>query len=203
MKGLFRANFTQSPLIEVHGEEFHHIKNVLRLKKNDQICLLDGSGISAIGTIQFLEKSHLVITYLETKFQHVLQSKKIILCPPKKEYLKECIKNFIQLGFAKIYLYKSTYSSREIYSLDKFIKLSMEQSLNPYYLEIEELTVLPKSLTIVTNQKSGQYIPTEYYLIGPEGGFTSSELEQNSFLLFPTSILTSSNAVTFLTGYLS
>lgn len=203
MKGLFRSNFTQNTLVEVSGEEFHHFKNVLRFKKNDQICLLDGKGYSAIGTIQSLEKNNLTIHYLEIIFQPVKQYKKIILCPPKKEYLKDCIKNFIQLGFSKIYLYQSTYSNKEIYSLDKVIKLAMEQSLNPYYLEIEELNTLPESITIVTNQREGEYVPTEYYLIGPEGGFSPSELKNNSLLSFPTNILTSSNAVTFLTGYLS
>ena len=203
MKGLFRTSFTTNSLVEVHGDEFHHMKNVFRLKEQDEVCLLDGKGYSSIGTIQSVEKQRIVITYTEIVFQEKKQHKKIILCPPKKEYFKECIKNFVQLGFSKVYLYKSQYSQYEFFDCGKFIKLSMEQSLNPYYLEIEELDCLPESLTLVTNQKNGQYIPTEYYLIGPEGGFSSSELEVKSILHLPTCILTTPNAVTFLTGYLS
>ncbi len=202
MKGLYKKNFRQQETILVEGEDFHHLIHVMRFREGDQICLLDGEGNKSIATIEKLSKKNFILKPKNIFFEEKKKQPKIILCVSKA--FQDCLHIAVECGLDSIYYYYSEYSQKiSLKRVGKIIKQAMEQSLNPYYLELILLDQLPSSLTICTTEKKTQFQPTDYYLIGPEGGFSEQELSQaSSFLHFSTSILKTPTALSYALGFL-
>lgn len=202
MQGLYRKDFTKESLLVIQDEDFHHLIKVLRHKEGDQICLLDGEGFKSIVRIEKLTQKSFQLCPREILFEEQKNSLKMILCLSKS--IEDCLKIAVECGLKDLYLYKSSFSQEiSLKRSDKIIKQAMEQSLNPYFLQLHFLETLPYSVTFCTNQKEGRFEKTDYYLIGPEGGFSENDLQDGkSFLKFSTSILRTPTAFSYALGFL-
>jgi len=63
MRRFFKEDLSGRPeKVELDGEEFHHLKKVLRLSTGNAVCLFNGKGLTLSGRIESLGKSSAVIT---------------------------------------------------------------------------------------------------------------------------------------------
>ena len=97
------ADFTGKQFTLTDRDELHHLRNVLRLKKNDLLMIFDGKGAEAQGMIVSVTKQQAVIQ-IQSIHQHKLREPKIILaCAlPKKSKFELIIEKATELGADEI-----------------------------------------------------------------------------------------------------
>jgi len=86
--------------IFVNGDEAHHILNVMRLKKGDEIVAFDGTEKEYTGIIEKTEGSSVVIKIKETRENHNLKNYKVTLAQaiPKRDKMDYIIQKSTELG---------------------------------------------------------------------------------------------------------
>ena len=208
----------------IEGKKAHHLLNVIRLKKQERILLLDGKGVAVEVEVSEISKKRIDLNIIKKIIhERKLLNISLAFCKTKKEAFELSLKQLIEIGVPKIYIVASEFSQKYEIKEDrlKSILVSALEQSNSYHLpEIEYLTLeelmhidgsdliyfssvgSSKGEVIVDNSK--KYI----LLLGPEGGLSSSEekeiieLKQSKILHLPTNILRTSTAVSFCTGYI-
>jgi 16S rRNA (uracil1498-N3)-methyltransferase len=85
------------------ADQFHHLKNVLRLKVNDAVAAFDSEGNEYIGNITAIEKKQAVIKVTSYGHARRRQFKVAIACAvPKGERMEDVIDQLTQLGVERI-----------------------------------------------------------------------------------------------------
>ena len=189
----------------ITGSDVHHIKDVLRMKVGDQLELLDGSGKIHISKILELKKDEIICKILSSRSEESEPKVKVTLaqCLPKAKKMDLIVQKCTELGVHKII---PALSERSIPKAEKqerwqkIAKVAAEQSGRSTIPEISPLTkfeevlktkdqfdlaLIPWELekenalkNILTtgrpeDRKTGRLL----ILIGPEGGFSRSEIE--------------------------
>jgi 16S rRNA (uracil1498-N3)-methyltransferase len=202
--------------------EYHHLVNVVRIKIGEQVLFLNGLGTTVICEVISVSKKSISFKKIETNENVRCNNLILALCQTKKDALDEIIKSSVELGFKKIYLLESDFSQRYPLNrprIDKLIVSAMEQSNNPFFLEVVEEPSF--SVFVEENKDSLIYfsasksLKAEFdnvsnkmiMLIGPEGGLSGNEeallKEYNvPFCHFDTKILRSKTAIACAAGYL-
>ena len=216
--------FTEGETIEVSNEKFHHLVNVLRVRENDEILLLNGKGKSGLSKVSRIEKKKIFLECIGVKEHQNKNQISLLLGTPKKDAFEDILRRATEIGVDKIYFFASEFSQSKIKNLERIEKLlegSMEQSNNPILPELIELKNIDEIVDISKNYNQRillSVMSTESKLslkssdsvlmaIGPEGGFSSSEesfFMNNGFqqLNLPTPILRAITAVPVALGYL-
>ncbi len=192
MKNIYYKELKQDTAsIEISGDTFHHFKNVLRGKKNEEVQVFNGSGLIGKGRVTELSKREMLITLACVDEKAPYSSPVLILGIPKKEYLESIIRSAIQIGVSKIKLVTTEYTPwkyKQYDRLDKIMEAALIQSENPYLPELEVYSSLEELLLnlseptlafstevkVNANEELGK---VENLLIGPEGGFSESEIK--------------------------
>lgn len=224
MRAIKWDSFNIGEEIEVSNEKFHHLVNVLRVRENDEILLLNGSGKKGLSKISKIEKKKIYLKCIEIKEEMSKSKISLLLGAPKKEAFEDILKRSTEIGVEKIYFFQSEYSQFKIKSLERINKIlegSMEQSNNPFLPELIELKNIEETVDIsekyshkvllsVANCESNFALSTSdtvLMAVGPEGGFSTDE--ENFFLNcgfkqlnLPTPILRAITAVPVALGYL-
>ncbi len=180
--------------IEIAGQEAHHAARVKRIRTNDHIALIDGSGTSAVGIINSItgSKSMPVISIeiqSKTNHQPISPRIEILAALPKGDRLDRMIDQLSQLGVA---LYRPLLCQRsqrkpETIRPEKLERIAIEaakQCRRPYTLDIGDPIPLQDALQdpdAFVADASGHAISTQHtrlrsvILIGPEGGWSETE----------------------------
>ncbi len=191
MRALYVQNLTCDDGVVVEGRAAHHLINVLRLKKDDEILGLDGMGTSARLKVSSVEKR---IIYFQKQAQQKSNPKHqidLVVGKVKKEALELVLKQSCELGFSKIYIVETGFSQRYKLNderIEKILISGIEQSNNLYLPEVIEvkMTDLPfeeydKIIHFSTDIEPlaivGKKLRRGLIVIGPEGGFTPDEEE--------------------------
>lgn len=199
---LYIASSIDGDSVVITGEEHHHIINVMRHSIKDQLNVTDGTGniyhteIVAIDKKQLSAKINSVLKYPPT-FQN------IIFCIPRlknNDCFEFALEKCVELGITKFIVFDSDRTVAKGNKVERWQKLltsAMKQSLqawlpNVLYLKnINELMkqdgkkyifdqkgevtfkeILNSQFSIeMTNDTNLNY----YFVIGPEGGFSSDE----------------------------
>ena len=220
MRALYLDDITND-LIELSGDKFHHLVNVVRIKQNDEILLLNGRGQSRRAIVQELKKKSLTLKS-ETIIHSVLATNlSVALGIPKKEALELSLKQAVELGAKKIYLIQSTYSQKLNLNEERRMSLlisALEQSNNHWLPEIILLDSLESFLALnckfayfssqtkrIQEEQGKGDIPT--LLIGPEAGFSEEEekllIEKANMLIhFDEAIMRTPTALACGLGFL-
>ena len=184
--------------IDAGKDASNHIKNVLRLKDNQEIKIFNGDGKEYFAKIQYKAKSLVICAYKESR--HISKNDhQIVLaqCIPNSKYMDLAIQKSTELGIDHVIPIISSRShpghhEKKMDHWNKIIIHATEQS-NGLYLPILNKAVSLEDFIYDQESKknykicfntSGRKIDandinhkSHVMLIGPEGGFDDTELD--------------------------
>lgn len=217
-----KENFDNQKLVTLNGDIAHHL-NVVRVKLNDEILILNGLGKSAEAIIISISKKEIIIEIKEVINHQQKHQISLAIALPKKDAFEDILKMATELGVNEIYPLVSDfsqYSFKQSERIDRLIESALIQSNNMFapiihpeqkldlFLENNKSPLvyfssrpLKDKLSLAKNVKC-------IILIGPEGGFSSDE--ESKILEMPnvnqihlqTPILRAPTAVATSIGYL-
>ncbi len=190
------SDFTQ-PFFEVEEEETRHLR-VLRLNDGVPMWFTDGKGSRCKGSLEW--KKHKAFVHCEeVHFEDEITPKlALVICPTKNsDRMEWLIEKAVEIGIHSVHCILCDNSERPVFKTDRLKKVAisaMKQSLKFYLPEIHELQSFsnflknpPFSKGYIAHCKSDR--PRlllknaldagvdSYICIGPEGDFTSKEIE--------------------------
>ncbi len=190
----------------IDKENVHHIRDVMRMKKGDNIILLDNSGYEYLGEIiDINNKVSLNIINKKLNNNELLTNVDIYHGLVRKEKKEETLRRLVELGCNK---YVPVMMERSIVKIDKYndniervntiIKECSEQSERAKLMEYNKAITFNEMINLKNNydylflcyEESGRsndkslndYKDSIYgkkilVLVGPEGGVSEKELE--------------------------
>lgn len=223
MRALYLEKLPSGDHCELQGDVLHHLTQVVRIKADDELLLLDGKGNKIFGKVEAVSKKTLMlaITHRETLTQESTYD--LALVVPKKDALELCLKEATELGFATIYLVRGDYSQMKIPDHDRIKNLlvsALEQSNSAFLPQIQEVSLSGiswneyqkvlwlDSQSSISEESSVTGSGKDILLVGPEAGFSPDE---RSYLLevknlervhLPTPIMRTPTAVAAGAGLL-
>lgn len=188
MRALYLENI-DTEIFEIDGEKVHHLLNVVRIKENDEILLLNGRGESRLVIVAKVHKKKISLIPITATKTYPKKRREIAIAIPKKEALELCLKQAVELAITKIYLIQSQYSQKNNLTDERVQNIlisALEQSNNHWLPEIELLNNIEEFLekeikfayfSSQTNNSKRLNLTTPdlALLIGPEAGFSSAE----------------------------
>lgn len=200
------------------GDILHHIVNVVRISKDDELLLLNGLGLKVLTTASEVAKRKVSLTFKSSENSVQDNSLDIVLGMPKRDALEVCLKEAVELGISTIYLVKSDYSQMKFMDEDRVQNLlvsALEQSNAPFIPKVVHCSWSEmnydkyKAVVMMDSQIEDKNVPPLekaingpiLLVVGPEGGFSSDErshlhsLKNVSILKLPTPILRTPTAL--------
>jgi len=192
--------------LKVEGQSVKHIRNVLRLRKGDEITVFDGSGKEYEGTIVGETPSFVIMAIQEifpskTESPLEITLAQSLLKGEKMDYL---IQKATELGVKEIFPFFSARSipllegSKRSARLRRWVKIAIEASKQcgrgvvPVIQPIQEysgllLSASQESLRLILWEREGARLrevltnfkakTKVFFMVGPEGGFSQEEVE--------------------------
>ena len=226
MRAIYSRGQSIDDTFVVDDDRATHLIKACRLKKDEEVLILDGKGSVFTSIASQISKRSLTLEVKDSQVSKKNYQIDLLLGLAKRESFELSVKNAVEIGVGQIYPFECEFQTWKIKNkerLESIVESSMIQSNNPFKTivsesvsgeDIEEIvdnydhivlaTLNNKSETILSLDKSKKYL----LVIGPEGGLSS---EEESFLLglknslainVPTNILRAPNAVSVLCGYL-
>lgn len=224
MKSLYipSAVFKIGQQIEVQDDDYHHLVVVSRIKKNEEVLLLNGSGEAFLSKIIDITKKNLKLEVSQVKTSQIRPRHSVMILIPKKESLDLMIKSCVELAVKEIILVRGDHSVERLpddRKIAKMIKQAIEQSNSYYHHRLTQAHLkefnfsLYSSVNILDlNGQEGKIKneagENELLLVGPEGGFSESEksffqtIHNAKYISFPTNILRAPTALIAGLGWL-
>jgi 16S rRNA (uracil1498-N3)-methyltransferase len=212
-------NFSLRDTLSVIGETHHHLANVIRLEKSEQVLLLNGSGGKALARVLEITKKEIQFAITEISQVSKRELYDVLILIPKREALESMLKAAVEMGVGCIYLAKGQRSPEkfpEERRVQALMQSALEQSNNPWMPEVIECVKL-SDISLVNygeilmldvaldSSKAAQKvrIPGQKTLliVGPEGGYTPEERAmvfawpQTRVVSLPTPILRAPTAL--------
>lgn len=230
MNNLFFApstDFNTDDSVEIKDQEAQHISRVLRHKVGDVIIVADGEGARFEVEILEITKKSVVGKKLTTACKALPSKKKILAMGviKKRDRLEFAIEKAVELGAWEIVLFNADHSERNRINSERLEtqiisafkqsgrswlpKLVVLNSLDEVFGHYENADFIMAHEEIeVSNQPKVLEKEHSVLLVGPEGGFSSREVELNkekggSFVSLGKNRLRAETAVVaFLSQYL-
>ena len=199
MDQFFYSNQIYEDSIILSEDEAHHALKVLRKHNGDKIVVVDGSGgwYECVIVSEEIQNCLLRIDDRREKFdlrEHYIH---IGIAPPKShDRVEWFVEKAVEIGVQEISFILTDQSERKNIKLERILKRaisSMKQSLKAYLPKINDIIPLTdfmiscsngeKYIGFVEDDESSHLFQSVNYnsdyciLIGPEGGFTSSEFK--------------------------
>ena len=184
----------------IEGEEFLHLKTVLRLKEGDDIIVLDGSSIEYVCKLTSIRKEYAIAEVLSKQECKGLPKKNIVLFQAftKREKLELIVQKAVELGISKLILFSSDFtiakdSSTKKERLDKIVRSACKQCECSIPMEIETCTFADMlknasklDIVLYANERKGEVFDFSQLanfdnigiIVGPEGGFSEKEQQK-------------------------
>ncbi len=217
-------NFVDSgDVLIITGDAAHHL-NVVRVKVQEVVLLMNGKGSIIHGEIQSISKTQVEIIIQKAMSFEPLHELSLAIANPKKDAFEDILKSAVELGIKHIYPLTSNFSQYDYAPserIQRVLESALIQSNNPFFPVIHEQQTLLNFLnihneTLVFFNSQNTYSAnknntdplSKTILIGPEGGFSPNEVMdilkyQNVLEIhLSTPILRASTAVATSVGYL-
>ena len=213
---------SDSKTILVTGESARHLQ-VVRVRVNEEILVLNGEGLTASTKVGNISKSEIELIVESIALANPTHEISLAIAMPKKEAFEDLLKMAIELGVRNIYPLSSEFSQYDYVAndrIERIIESALIQSNNPFSPKIHsqinlnaflEQIEMPLYFFNSKNDQSGKaekISGAKTVLIGPEGGFSAGEVSQilklpNAYSIhLPTPILRAPTAVASSIGYL-
>jgi 16S rRNA (uracil1498-N3)-methyltransferase len=186
------------PEVKINEDEQAHILKVLRMKSGEEIFVTDGKGNLAQGNL-VLEGKKASLDILNIKKNSPLFSPKlhIAIAPTKNlDRIEFFVEKATEMGISEITFLQTEKTERKFLNLEKIQKKAIaasKQSLRFHFPQINDLVKLSEFLQTVDSTKTfvahcnenlerinlNEISALENYtfLIGPEGDFSTKEIE--------------------------
>lgn len=187
----------QGDVFVISGQEFHHLKKVMRKKQGDILLLTDGRGNKYVTKITRVDRSEIHVHIHEKKFYPPAPPVAITLAfvPLKGHRTETILEKGTELGAHGFVAFISRFSvlqrlgDQKITRFKSIVKSAMLQSQQYYLPEVNMLSNI-EDLTH-TFEQYDQVVVTNIHgecevvkgkskillIIGPEGGFDDREIE--------------------------
>ncbi|MFG1500478.1 16S rRNA (uracil(1498)-N(3))-methyltransferase [Halobacteriovorax sp. XZX-3] len=216
-------------ILSFSDDRSHHLIKVVRVKKGDEVLLLDGQG--GRYTSEVINCTKREVSLKIKSFEKVDKFSNIDLAIglPKREAFENALKNATQVGISEVFPFQADYSNWSIKNFDRVssvIESSLIQSNNPYMPIVHHETASLDALFEIFHQYDYIFLTTLsrangndiediksikdkriLIIIGPEGGLSNREEElmfkENNVigLRLATPILKTESAVLTIVGY--
>ncbi len=205
--------------LTVMGETHHHLANVIRLEKTEQVLLLNGVGGRAQASVLEITKKEIQFQLIEVGLDQRGDQLDVLLLIPKKEALESMLKAATEMGVGRIFLIKGQRSPEKLPEerrVQALLQSALEQSNNPW---LPEVMALGKMREVTPGQygeilmmdvasdesKAAQKVriagQKTLLVVGPEGGYSPEERAmilswpQTRIITLPTPILRAPTAL--------
>jgi 16S rRNA (uracil1498-N3)-methyltransferase len=198
-------NITSQHIQILDKDEWHHLKNVLCLKINEKVAVIDGKGREFICSINNIGKDFVKLNIIEKReIEKEKQALRLtVACAlPKKSKIDFIVEKLTEIGVEKIILLKTERTEvnlkdilKKISKLKNIAKSALKQSGNLFMPEIEflefsgllkfkmnddfDIALIPNlSDSSLSLKEALEKILAKKILlaIGPEGDFSQNEL---------------------------
>ena len=170
--------------IELSESKLHHIKNVLRIRENNEINISNGKGHIMFGKL----KEDFVMIDNVKEFQKPNNIKVFIPFLREKNRFRYLIEKLVELNVSELHI-GETHNTQKINikseKIDSWIVSAIEQSGSPFYPNIIYSKYVDFDLFDTCFDISGEQITNNKkitnFAIGPEGGWSKEELKNFKF----------------------
>ena len=169
-----------SDYITLDDSKLHHLKNVLRMKNEDNVNISNGNGKLLIGK---LSKNDVKVS---SKKDYVRNHETKIFVPAlrEKNRFRYMIEKLVELNVSKLVIGKTENSQNTRLEADRISNWAIsavEQSGSPFFPDIEVTEEIDFSIFRTCFDISGEPInkvtdKVDTFAIGPEGGWSPKEL---------------------------
>jgi len=169
-----------SDYITLDDSKLHHLKNVLRMKNEDNVNISNGNGKLLIGK---LCKNDVKVS---SKKEYVRNHETKIFVPAlrEKNRFRFMIEKLVELNVSKLVIGKTENSQNTRLEADRISNWAIsavEQSGSPFFPDIEVTEEIDFSIFRTCFDISGEPInkdtdKVDTFAIGPEGGWSPKEL---------------------------
>ena len=169
-----------SDYITLDDSKLHHLKNVLRMKNEDNVNISNGNGKLLIGK---LSKNDVKVS---SKKDYVRNHETKIFVPAlrEKNRFRFMIEKLVELNVSKLVIGKTENSQNTRLEADRISNWAIsavEQSGSPFFPDIEVTEEIDFSIFKTCFDISGEPInkdtdKVDTFAIGPEGGWSPKEL---------------------------
>lgn len=208
--------------ILVTGDSAKHLQ-VVRVKANEEILVLNGKGISAITQVESISKNEIKLSVKQVVEQLAFHQLSLAIATPKKDAFEDILKMAVELGVLNIYPLSSEFSQYDYLEserVQRILESALIQSNNSFMpiihaqIKLETFLDQLKSPLYFFNsrpvecEKVQKISGEQIILVGPEGGFSPHEealINSKSDVYsihLPTPILRAPTAVASSIGYL-
>lgn len=200
----FFVNQIDSDFVVLADDEYNHLRNVLRLQPNDKVTLVCGDGFDYHGTICEVTKKNATIKIIE-KVKNNNDAKlnlTLFLGLVKNDSFSSIVTRMSELGVKKIVPFNSEYNDIKLQAINiekmqKVANMAIKQCDMSTPTKVEHICTFENMLVDLKNydsvyfayegQKNNQQKITVEgnniaVVIGPIGGFSTSEAEKLSNL---------------------
>ena len=169
-----------SDYITLDDSKLHHLKNVLRMKNEDNVNISNGNGKLLIGK---LSKNDVKVS---SNKEYVRNHETKIFVPAlrEKNRFRFMIEKLVELNVSKLVIGKTENSQNTRIEADRISNWAIsavEQSGSPFFPDIEVTEEIDFSIFKTCFDISGEPInkdtdKVDTFAIGPEGGWSPKEL---------------------------
>lgn len=188
---------SQSIIILPESEIKHF--HVLRLSPKENVLITDGQGTQCVCKINEISKKNISLQIIEKQIFKQKESKNIIAIAPTKgnDRFEWFVEKATELGIDEIWPFYGKFSERKKLNLDRIERIliaALKQSLGVFLPKVRPICSFESILQLISDHcqcyialcNGDEIIDVEniidqskdtIMIIGPEGGFTSSEIE--------------------------
>lgn len=177
----------QSQYTITEKAKLHHLLNVVRIRRGQNLMLLDGKGLKVNTSVEFVSRDQVHLKRNGTQFVENRSFLSVAFAQPKKEAFETCLRSCVEVGAGEIIILKSersqNYPLKEA-RIHSILENALEQSNCPYFPEWNNISLEEVNFdkysnvalsTLKASEETREIRGNCLLLIGPEGGFTSEE----------------------------
>lgn len=179
-------------VLSIGGDEANHAARVKRVRPGEAVGLFDGRGVAAVGAVVRAEagkRAVLEITVEALERTDPVSPRLEVWCPPPKgDRLEQMIDQLSQIGVGAWRPLRTERAERDAFRPDKLERVAIEaakQCGRSWLLEVgewvsfEHAVADPRAVLADAGGRAGGAIGSDtVLLLGPEGGWTESEVEE-------------------------
>lgn len=193
-----KESFKENETYQIRNQEFHHLAHVMRMREGEDLELVNGMGFLANASIVQMRKDHAEVQVEQVFFQEPVSTSLFLAqAIPKPNRLEVILEKGTELGVDYFWLFNSQNSFKKDFNANQMERLNlilisaMKQSGRlylpelSYFRNLEECfppdnsqpffgDISPEAPPLCSVIEKGK---TTIFYVGPESGFTSSEIQ--------------------------